>query len=286
MTAVLARGVEMGEMQFNKKWGEAGRADDGRGDRLPTGRSVPERTVMGRISSIVDAFDCGQQVLSLGDLSDRTSLPKSTLHRLAEQLCQTGWIERDPGGYRVGLRLFELGSLAVEGSRLREVAVPHLQALASKTGMSAQLGILDRGEVVYLERVTLGPLRIPTRRGGRNPVYCTGLGKAMAAYDDEVIRSLTFTELPRRTAQTITDAVVLRSEFNQIRKAGVALDRGEAYDGVVCVAAPIRGTRGAIGAVSVTGQVGRMPWGTAAEAVSAAATAVWNATLKVGPAGP
>lgn len=254
-----------------------GSRDDG-----PAPRSGPERTVMGRVASIMDAFNCSQQVLSLGDLSDRTGLPKSTLHRLADQLCQIGWIERDPGGYRVGLRMFELGSLAVEGSRLREVAFPHLQALAAKTGMSAQLGVLDHGEVVYLERVAVGSVRPPTRRGGRNPVYCTGLGKAMAAFDDEVIRALTFSELPRRTANTITDAVVLRTEFNQIRKVGIAFDRGEAYDGLVCVAAPIRGSRGAIGAVSVSGPAGRMPWGTASEAVRGAATAIWNASIKLG----
>jgi DNA-binding IclR family transcriptional regulator len=253
--------------------GRAGEAAERRG---------PERTVMGRVAAIMDAFNCSQQVLSLGDLSDRTGLPKSTLHRLADQLCQIGWIERDPGGYRVGLRMFELGSLAAEGGQLREVAFPHLQALAVRTGMTAQLGVLDHGEVVYLERIAEGSLRLPTRRGGRNPVYCTAIGKAMAAFDDEVIQAVTSGDMPRRTVNTITDPLALKAELNQVRRLGVAFDRGEAYDRLVCVAAPVRNAGGAVAAVSVTGPAGQMRWGMVAEAVRGTANAIWNASVKLG----
>ena len=68
----------------------------------------------------MEAFNGAKQVLSLADLNKRTGLPKSTLHRLVDQLCQVGWLERDHGGYRIGLRMFELGTLAVEGNRLHE----------------------------------------------------------------------------------------------------------------------------------------------------------------------
>lgn len=249
-------------------------------------RRGPERTVLGRVASIMEAFNGGQQVLSLGDLSECTGLPKSTLHRLADQLCQVGWIERDPGGYRVGMRLFELGTLAVEGNRMQEAAFPHLQALAAKTGMSAQLGILDQAEVVYLERIVMGAFRLPTRRGGRKPAYCTALGKAMAAFDDEAIRVVTSSRMPRKTANTITDPFVLRAELNRVREVGVAFDRGEAYQELVCVAAPIRSSGRAIGAVSVTGPTGRMRWAMASEAVHSAADAIWNASFRSRGVGP
>jgi DNA-binding IclR family transcriptional regulator len=244
-------------------------------------RRGPERTVLGRVASIMEAFNGGQQVLSLGELSECTGLPKSTLHRLADQLCQVGWVQRDPGGYRVGMRLFELGNLAVEGNRLHEAAFPHLQALAAKTGLSAQLGILDQAEVVYLERIVVGPLRLPTRRGGRKPAYCTALGKAMAAFDDDVIRAVVSSRMPRKTANTITEPGALRTELHQVREAGVAFDRGETYEELVCVAAPIRHSGRAIGAVSVTGPAGRMRWGVATEAVRSTAAAIWNASFKV-----
>ena len=98
------------------------RRDDESGDRLP-----PEHTVLGRSAAIMDAFNGPQRVLSLADLNKRTRLPKSTLHRLVDQLCQVGWLERDHGGYRVGLRMFEFGTLAVDGNRLHDAAFPHLQ---------------------------------------------------------------------------------------------------------------------------------------------------------------
>jgi DNA-binding IclR family transcriptional regulator len=85
----------------------------------------------------MEAFNGGQQVLSLSDLNKRTRLPKSTLHRLVDQLCQVGWLERDHGGYRVGMRMFELGTLAVDGNRLHEAAFPHLQALLHRAWQGA-----------------------------------------------------------------------------------------------------------------------------------------------------
>ena len=248
--------------------------EEGTGDRRP-----PEHTVLGRSASIMQAFDGGQQVLSLADLNKRTRLPKSTLHRLVDQLCQVGWLERDHGGYRVGLRMFEIGTLAAAGNRLHEAAFPHLQALASRTGLAAQLAILDRAEVVYLERIVVGPIRLPTRRGGRKPVYCTALGKAMAAYDDDATRAVIAAPMPRKTARTVTEPFALWTELQRVREEGVAFDRGEAYAELVCVAAPIRSCGQAIAAVSVTGPAGRMRWSVVTEAVRGTADAIWNANV-------
>src|ERR1700685_3536094 len=103
--------------------------DDESGDRNP-----PEHTVLGRSAAIMEAFDGAQQVLSLADLNKRTGLPKSTLHRLVDQLCQVGWLERDHGGYRVGLRMFEFGTLAVDGNLLPGGAFPPPQVLAVPAG--------------------------------------------------------------------------------------------------------------------------------------------------------
>jgi DNA-binding IclR family transcriptional regulator len=238
------------------------------------------RTVLGRLAAIMSAFDCSEQVLSLSDLSQRANLPKSTVHRLAEQLCGVGWVERDTGGYRIGMRLLELGGLALETNRLRDAAFPHLYALAAKTGLAVQLGILDRGEVVYLERILLGQFRLPTRLGGRKPAYCTALGKAMLAFDPAATRAAMSSEMPKRTENTITDPAALLSELEQVREHGIAFDREEAYDGLVCVAAPIRNSGRAIGAVSVTGPVARMEWNVAAESVRSTAVAIWNARFR------
>jgi DNA-binding IclR family transcriptional regulator len=157
-----------------------------------------------------------------------------------------------------------------------------LQALAAKTGMSVQLGILDHTEVVYLDRIVVEPVRLPTRRGDRKPAYCTGLGKAMIAFDDEAVRAVISSGMARKTALTITEPPVLRLQLDHIRETGIAFDRGETYKHLVCVAAPIRASGHAIGAVSVTGLAGQMRWALAAQAVRSAAEAIWNANCSIG----
>jgi DNA-binding IclR family transcriptional regulator len=202
----------------------------------------------------LDAFG-DRHRLSLQELCATTGLPKSTVHRLAEQLAALGWLERDPIGYRVGLRLFEVGSLAERRSRLRDRAAPHLNALFSATNLTVQLAILDGASIIYLERILAPGSHLPTRDGGRQPAYCTALGKAMLAYAGApTIESVIADGLPRRTPHTLVTAAALQAELGRIREEGVAFDRGEAYPGITCVAAPIRDVAGlALGAVSVTG---------------------------------
>ncbi len=234
------------------------------------------RSLVGRIASIMDSFDQQDPVLSLVELSRRSGLPKSTAHRLAEQLRALGWLERDQRGYRVGMRLFELGGLAAEQSQLRDPAVPHLHALAGRTGLAVQLGVLDGDEVVYLERVVVGSYRLPTRQGGRMPAYCTGLGKAMLAFDEAAAQQVLDADLPVRTASTLCSDR-LRDDLQRVRSTGVAFDRQEAYEGLGCVAAPIRNSGRAIGAVSVTGPIGRIDWDGLSTLVQNTATSIWNA---------
>lgn len=239
-------------------------------------RAGSERTVLGRVAAIMDAFNGTHRVLSLGDLSNHTGLPKSTLHRLAEQLCQVGWIRRVPGGYRIGMRMFELGSLALDADRLQEAAYPHLRSLAARTGMYVHLSIPDGAEVVHLERIAAGPLRLATRRGERTPAYCTALGKAMAAYDNDLTHAVLDAPMPTRTDNTITDPRLLLEEFRKIRHSGIALDRAEYSAQIVCVAAPIRQGHTVVGAISVAGTAGQMRGDQAASAVLSTADSIMN----------
>lgn len=236
---------------------------------------MEERSLVGRIAAIMDAFDQHEPVLSLVELGRRVGLPKSTTHRLAEQLRALGWLERDHRGYRVGLRVFELGGLAVDTNQLRDSAVPHLHALAGKSGLAVQLGVLDHGEVLYLERVVVGGYRLPTRQGGRMPAYCTGLGKAMLAFDDAAATEVLEADLPARTPATLSSPDRLRAELARVRATGVAYDLQESYEGLGCVAAPIRNSGRAIGAVSVTGPIDQLDWPALAASVQQAAAGIW-----------
>ena len=233
-------------------------------------------SVLARAATILDAFDGTRPVLSLSELAARTGLPKSTVHRFAEQLLDLGWFERAPGGYRVGMRLFEVGGLADRSHRLREAALPLMHALSAATQCAVHLGVLDHGEVVYLEKLPIRGLPLPTRDGGRMPAHCTALGKVMLAYaGPEEIERVVAAGLPARTPRTIVDPACLRAHLEEVRLRGVAYDGEEACPGVACVAAPIRGAGRAVGAVSATGHQGRLDLRAAEAGVRRVAQAVW-----------
>lgn len=244
--------------------------DDGGGD------DAPRRSVLGRVDCIVGAFDCADGALTLHELTERTGLPKSTVHRMVDQLVAIGWIEREVSGYRIGMRLFEIGGLAARHSRLSDVAYPHLHGLSVATGLAVQMAILDGTDAVYLERIPMKGLRLPTRQGGRQPAYCTALGKAMLAYDEDAAAAVLAEELPARTPRTITDARHLRVDLERIAQTGLAFDHQESYEGLACVAAPLRNGGRAIAAVSVTGPVARIDLHAVAPLVRSTATAIWN----------
>lgn len=237
---------------------------------------VDDNSVLRRAALILDAFDGTEPVLPLTDLILRTGLPKSTAHRLADQLVHLGWLERVAGGYRVGLRLFEVGGLAERRKRLAECAGPYLHQLSTSTGWGVHLGMLLDAEVVYLAKLPIKGLELPTRDGGRMPAHCTGLGKAMLAWapEDQMAR-LVSKGLERRTPATIVDPQALEQELAAIRERGVAYDRDEACVGVSCIAAPIRGSGRAIGAVSVTGFSGRFDFAAVEPQVRKAAAVIW-----------
>lgn len=234
------------------------------------------RSVLDRVDTLLSAFDDSDQVLTLQDLTDRSGLPKSTVHRMILQLAEMGWLERDFDGYRVGMRLFEIGGLATRRRRLTESAIPHLHALSTITGFAVQLGILDGADVIYLHRITAGDFELPTRDGGRKPAYCTGLGKAMLAFDPEAAADVLAGDLPRRTRHTLTSPAALSSDLDTIAETGFAVDREEAYEGLTCVAAPLRSTGRAIAAVSVTGPTDRFDADTIAPMVVRTAAAIWS----------
>ena len=238
---------------------------------------VKATSVLARAAMILGAFDGAAPSLTLSELSSRAGLPKSTVHRFAEQLLELGWLERANGGYRVGMRLFEVGGLADRRNRMRDKALPILQQLSAVTQCAVHLAVLDRCEVVYLDKLPIRGLDLPTREGGRMPAHCTSLGKALLAFGhDEDVERVIARGLPGRTSATITSADALRAELAAVRKSGLAYDRDEGCPGISCVGAPIRGSGRAIGAVSVAGFSGDIDIRSVSGAVQRAAAAIWH----------
>lgn len=216
--------------------------------------------ILDRASLLLDAFD-GPGRLTLAQIVRRTGLPRSSAHRMLERLVQLRWLRREGRDYELGLRLMELGSLAVHQDRLHRAAMPFLHELHRVTGFVVHLAVLDGADVVYLDKVG-GDLSasVPTRVGGRRPAHCTAVGKAILAYADESrLDELVTGQAGARTRYSISTRAQLDAELTKVRAHGVAMERQESLPGFGCIAAPI----GDLGdtpaaAVSVCGPVDRM----------------------------
>lgn len=231
------------------------------GSEAALGNPADTPSVLGKAFRIIDAFGSGELSLSLAEVSRRAGLPKSTAHRLVGQLEEWGVIERHRERLRLGLRLFEWGSLAPRQRTVRDTAVPYMTDLYEAARETVHLGLRERYEVVYVSKIAgRRQVRVPTAAGLRMPLHCTGLGKAILAFaPEETVEQVIGRGLPPRTPYTIVVPAVLRRELEAIRKRGVAYDNEESVIGVSCVAAPLFASDGsALGAISVTGASHRL----------------------------
>ncbi|MFJ4175221.1 IclR family transcriptional regulator [Microbacterium sp. NPDC089696] len=211
---------------------------------------------LSRALSLLDAFSVESPEFSIRELSRRSGVPRSTTHRLVDELIKWGALERGADGVRLGVKLFELGSRAPTQTTLREATTASLHALSEVCKLTANLAVRDGDRIVYLDKITSPALRVPhSRFGGRGYLHATALGKAILAYSStEIVDDLLRDPLPRIAARTIVDPDRLRAEFATIRRTGVAYDVEESRTGLFCVSAPILDRRGQpLAALSVTG---------------------------------
>jgi DNA-binding IclR family transcriptional regulator len=220
--------------------------------------------VLDRIIQVLSCFTSASPDLRLLELQARLGIHKSSLFRILEAMRGHRLVESDPatGKYHLGLRLFELGSLAVARLEIAQAAMPPLEWLVGRTGETAHLCVRDGAEVVYIAKVeSKHVLRMPSGVGRRNPAYCTGVGKAILAFlpDEDLERYVQRTHLKAFTPQTITSPDQLLANLRATRNRGYAVDDGELHEGLRCVAAPVRDHSGApIASISIAGPSVRM----------------------------
>jgi len=221
--------------------------------------------VIDRALSILDLLSAQGPDLALGEISDKLELHKSTVHRLASILERHRLVERDTrsGRYRLGLRLFELGSIAMGRFNIRDRAHSHLEKLLYEVDETVHLCALDAGEVLYLDKMEPSrSVRMASRIGRRNPAHCTSVGKAIMAFlpeseTDDILRQH---GLKRLTPKTITTPAELKAELNIIRDRGYSIDNEENEEGVRCIGAAILDHSGRpIAAISVSAPSFRLP---------------------------
>jgi DNA-binding IclR family transcriptional regulator len=174
----------------------------------------------------------------LGDLAGELGTHKSTVLRILQTLESRGFVRRrDNGAYVLGLRVVELGTAALAEVDLRSVARSALERLASASGETVHLAVLDRDVVIYVDKVeSTHPVRMYSRIGAVGPVHCTGVGKVLLAYTDP--SRWPDVELRRFTERTITSREALLDEAQRIRALGWGTDEREHEETIRCIAAP------------------------------------------------
>ncbi|MEV6162196.1 IclR family transcriptional regulator [Streptomyces sp. NPDC052052] len=209
-----------------------------------------------RVTLIMDVFE-GQTVrLSLEEVARYTQLPRSTAHRILDQLVRLCWLEHTGLGYGLGRRALRFGGGDGAHGRIRESAAARLHQLQIKTGMVVHLAVLDGPDVYYLDKVGgRFAAAVPSRVGGRAPAHSTALGKAMLAWlEPEDVEVRAGHSIRRQTQRTISDMSTLHQELNRIRRRhGLAFERGECFPDIACVATAVRGPEGPVAAISLVG---------------------------------
>lgn len=216
-----------------------------------------------KVLTILEEISEHSDGISLAELVKRTGIAKTTVFRTLETLKERQYVMQDNGTerYHLDLKSLELGIKGLMNVNLVEVSIPYLKTLSAKTAETCFLGVYNSGHVVYLYK-SEGTLSIQTnaRLGARLPAYCTGIGKALLAFQplEEIDRVLSEPLIPF-TEKTVVDRVSLYETLADIRLKGYSLDNEENEEGLTCVARPVFNYTGTvIGALSVAGPTHRM----------------------------
>jgi DNA-binding IclR family transcriptional regulator len=218
-----------------------------------------------RAFSIIETVAAADRPVSIAEVVHACGLPKPTAFRILTLLERNGLVSREPDAkrYTAGERLDRLGRTVLSNGSLRATRHAILQGLAAKIGETCNFTMLDGARVVYLDRVeTAWPLRVTLQTGSHVPLHCTASGKLLLALLPKAKRDRLIASLPltAHTERTIVRPEALRDELDRIRARQYSTDDEEYLSGLVCVAAPVKDSRGrACAALAVHAPVSRMP---------------------------
>jgi DNA-binding IclR family transcriptional regulator len=205
--------------------------------------------VIERMMNLLGALARHASPVNLKQLAGETRLHPSTAHRILAVMVDNRLVDRiEPGTYRLGIRLLELGSLVKSRISVRQEALPHMQQLHVALGETVNLSVRHDDEVVYVERTSgnSSMMRVVQIIGARAPLHITAVGKIFLAEDgpEKCGDYARRTGLPRYTENTLTDAESLARELDKVRRQGYAFDNEEAEKGVSCIGAGIYNDEG------------------------------------------
>jgi DNA-binding IclR family transcriptional regulator len=215
-----------------------------------------------RALDVLDAFQSSSSAMSLKEVSSLTGQPEASLYRVLSTLQKRDYLSQNRDGTYQLTRKVLYGRLLDKADAVRKAARPVLEQLVREFNETTSLSYLFTNYIQVLDTVeTFHPIRVTNRAGRILPPYCSSMGKAILAYQDDSVGDVLLETygLIRRTEHTIVDRLTLRDELAKVRKQGWACDREESMLGGICYGAPIFDASGAtLGALSVSTPVQRM----------------------------
>ena len=205
---------------------------------------APSVQVIERMFTLRDVLASREEAMTLKDISEKAGLHPSTAHRILNDLVLGRFADRpQPGSYRLGMRLLELGNLVKGRLNVRDAAIAPMRELHKLTQQPVNLSMRQGDEIIYVERAysERSGMQVVRAIGGRAPLHLTSVGKLFLAADDpQRLRAYaTRTGLKGHTKNSITELASLERELSRVRQYGQASDNEELELGVRCMAAGI-----------------------------------------------
>ncbi len=230
----------------------------------PSIPTTPTVQVIERMFALMNVLASREEAVSLKEISEKTGLHPSTTHRLLNDLATGRFVDRpQPGSYRLGMRLLELGNLVKNRLNVRDAALVPMQELHKLIQQPVNLSMRQGDEIVYIERTysERSGMQVVRAIGGRAPLHLTSVGKLFLAADDpqRVRAYATRTGLSGHTKNSLTQLATLERELSKVRQYGNAHDNEELELGVRCMAAGIYDDQGQLVAgLSISAPAGRL----------------------------
>ncbi len=211
--------------------------------------SSPSVQVIERIFTLLDVLANSERAMPLKEISERAQLHPSTTHRILSDLTTGRFVERSqPGSYRLGMRLLELGNLVKGRLNVRDAALQPMHDLHRLIQQPVNLSMRQGDEIVYVERAysERSGMQVIRAIGGRAPLHLTSVGKLFLACDDhqKIKNYASRTGLAGHTRNSLTQLTGLERELAKVRRDGFATDNEELELGVRCMAAGIYDDQG------------------------------------------
>ncbi|GAA0742268.1 IclR family transcriptional regulator [Clostridium oceanicum] len=214
-----------------------------------------------RACDILDYISKNEKV-RLNELTKEFKLAKTTIFGILSTLEYKDMVYKDENSnYYLGIKNYTYGKIYERNFDLKEIIHPFLEKLAKKYNETVHMAMEENEQVLYVDRVKSShAVRLASNIGGYDSLYCSAIGKLILAYKSQcqIDDYINKTDFKKRAPNTITEALKLKAELENIKSKGLSIDNEELEQGLICVAAPIFTNSKFTAAISISGPTNRI----------------------------